>query len=486
MNELTKATNVKLTENGAVARKSTLSALYDMFAFGGAYRNRTEEDCVLLFKNAYEENAIYALKCLFYLGDVRGGQGERRFFRVCFNWLAKNYPMVAAKYLDQIPEYRRWDDILYTCVGTPVEELALTYFSNQLMLDRGSKTPSLCGKWAPSENASAADTKRMAGILRQHMGLTHKEYRKMLSSIRNKINIVERLMSENRWDEIEFDKVPSKAGLRYSNAFAVKDVTATRYKAFIESKETKVHADTLYPYDIVRSALNCNTSNRDAVNKYWDNQKDYLNGQPCKMLCVCDTSGSMTWGAAGNVMPIDVAIGLSLYCAERVGEPFRNHYISFASRPQLIKTEGIDFVDKVKRIYRTNLCDNTDLVKTFNLLKDISLKANPEDRLDTVVVISDMEIDSGTWSYGRGCWDRETAETEMERLRREWAAVGLKMPKLVYWNVNARNNTILDAGPNVSFISGCSPIIFEQIMAGKTGFDLMMDKLNSKRYEAIS
>ena len=27
-------------------------------------------------------------------------------------------------------------------------------------------------------------------------------------------------MSENRWDEIEFDKLPSKAGLIYKNAFA--------------------------------------------------------------------------------------------------------------------------------------------------------------------------------------------------------------------------------------------------------------------------
>ena len=30
--------------------------VYDMFTFGGAYRKRTDEDCILLFKNAYEEN----------------------------------------------------------------------------------------------------------------------------------------------------------------------------------------------------------------------------------------------------------------------------------------------------------------------------------------------------------------------------------------------------------------------------------------------
>ena len=66
--------NYVITENGGKAYKSTLSALYDLFAFGGAYRNRSEEDCILLFKNAFEENPQLALKCLFYLRDIRGGK----------------------------------------------------------------------------------------------------------------------------------------------------------------------------------------------------------------------------------------------------------------------------------------------------------------------------------------------------------------------------------------------------------------------------
>ena len=112
-----------------------------------------------------------------------------------------------------------------------------------------------------------------------------------------------------------------------------------------------------------------------------------------------------------------MAIGLGMYCAERVGGPFKDHYISFSSRPQLIKVDGVDFYDKVNRIYRTNLCDNTDLVRTFQLLKTATKMANPEDRLDTIVVISDMEIDSMT----TGRWSEEKTATEMERVRKEWA-----------------------------------------------------------------
>jgi hypothetical protein len=38
---------------------------------------------------------------------------------------------------------------------------------------------------------------------------------------------------------------------------------------------------------------------------------------------------------------------------------------------------------------------------------------------------------------------------------------------------------------NVSYVSGMSPSIFETIMSGKTGYDLMMEKLNTERYACI-
>ena len=78
--------------------------------------------------------------------------------------------------------------------------------------------------------------------------------------------------------------------------------------------------------------------------------------------------------------------------------------------------------------------------------------------------------------------------TLMESIREGWKAEGLDdyFPNLVYWNVNARNNTILDLGDNVSYVSGCSPVLFEQVVSGKKGIDLMFDKLLSERYEKIS
>jgi hypothetical protein len=299
-------------------------------------------------------------------------------------------------------------------------------------------------------------------------------------------------MSANKWDDIDFSKIPSKAGLKYKNAFATREETAGRYAEFAKSKNNKVNAGTLYPYEIVDKALDivCDYFRREddpsliverqMINKYWDNLPDYFDGKQSNMLCVVDTSGSMCEDQASA--PINVAISLGMYAAERCGGPFKDHYISFASRPQLIRVEGVDFVDKVKRIYQTNLCDNTDLAAVFDLLLTIADRPDTkeEDIPQNIVVISDMEIDC------QSDWDEATTMTEMEKIRKKWFNHGHKMPKLIYWNTDARSNTILEKGEGVSFVSGMSPSIFKHIITGKTGFDLFMETVgNNKRYEAI-
>ena len=491
LDNLKAATDFKLTENGAIAHSSTGSNLYDLFAFGGAYRNRTVEDCLTLFVKAFNENPTYAMKCLFYLRDVRGGQGERRFFREVVKYLAIHQPEVMKRNLQYIPEFGRWDD-LYMFVDTPLMMDAFVLIKEQLALDVQCKTPSLLAKWLKSENTSSDESRMLGNLTRMYLKMSHKQYRKTLSILRERINVLERLMSAGRWDEIEFDKIPSKAGLVYKNAFARRDVIKAKYEAFAKDTSTKVNAATLYPYEVVRKALDnfnwrqwtSTDTDRAMINKYWDNLTDYFNGATLNALAVVDTSGSMTCTYGGDVRPIDVAISLGLYCAQKAQGPFHNHYISFASRPQMIDTTAPDFCQAVYNIYRTNLVDNTNLEAAFGLLLNTAITHHtPQSELpETLIVISDMEIDEARYGWGRTL---ETPEATMETIKRSWATAGYKCPKLVYWNVNARNNTILDKSADVSYVSGCSPVIFEQIMKGKTGYDLMMDKLNDERYSCI-
>lgn len=494
LNGMKDATNFKYTENGGVTHATTRSDLLDMFAMGAAMRNRSEEDIILMFKKAYCENFEYALKCLFYIRDVRGGQGERRFFRTIIRWLAEKDPSAVIRNLQNISEFGRWDD-LYALIGTPVQNEALKIIKAQLALDVTCNTPSLLGKWLKSENASSAETERLGNITRQYLNMSHREYRKTLSYLRQKINIVERLMSENRWDEIEFDKIPSRAGLIYKNAFARRDIIRAKYEKFAKDENTTVNAGALYPYEVVEKAIDCmstyrhDTVDRAMVNKYWANLTDYFNGASLNALAMVDTSGSM------NGTPINVAISLGMYCAERAGGPFANHYISFSSRPQLIECEGVDFVDKVRRIYETNLCENTNIEAAFDMLLSTAQKNRvaQSDMPENIIVISDMEFDSATgssmyWNNNRNgsCINSKNAETVMETIEKRWNAAGYRMPKLIYWNVDARQSNIPMLGNGyVSYVSGFSPSIFQSIITGKTGLDLMFEKLDSPRYACI-
>ena len=486
VNALEKNLNYTRTENFGLAHRHTDSKVLELFGLGAAYRSRSDDDCILLFKNAYEEDPDLAMKCLFYIRSIRGGQGERRFFRVCFRWLCDHYPQSAIKNFDNVVRLGRWDDLIYSAEGTQVESEMLKFVGKQLIRDLNCSTPSLLCKWCPSITASSRETRRVARKIVNAFGVTEKQYRQALSLLRSRINIVEKLMSENKWDEISFDSIPSKAGLKYSHAFQTRDETRERYAEFINSKKTKVNAAALYPYEVVNKAIHVSGNDkiaRNVVDKYWDNLPDYFDGASSNMLCVVDTSGSMM-GA-----PINVAISLGMYCAEHLNGPFHNKYISFASRPQLIDIEGVDFVDKVKRIYYTNLCDNTNLEAVFDLLLDTIVEKNipKEDIPHTVCVISDMEIDSATMRWGGGAksWTKDSTATEMEKIRNKWAAAGIELPKLVYWNVNARHNLFLDSGDSVSFVSGASPVLFKSVLTQKSGYELMMEVLNGADYADI-
>lgn len=474
--------NVTYTENGAVSLKSTLDAVYDLFALGAAFRQRSEEDIILLFKKAYGEDPELAMKCLFYIRDVREGQGERRFFRVCMNWLAKSDDREAAKRnLQYVAEFGRYDD-LYCFIDTPLQNDALEIMRQQIALDMSCKTPSLLAKWLKSINTSSIESRRLANITREYFGMTHKQYRRTLSILRERINVLEKLMSAGEWDKIEFDKIPSRAGLIYRNAFARRDILRERYEKFIMDKNTKVNAKVLYPYECVESALKCRGRDRlerAAINKYWDNLRDYFNGAAFNGMALVDVSGSMTI-KYNFIAPIDIAVALGLYCAEKCSGPYKGHFITFESNPHFIEVEGEDFVEKVNNMHRAPWDGSTNIEKAFDLMLEVAIRNNlsQEDIPKNLIIISDMEFDAATQGHD--------FYPLCESIKNNWAAVGYKMPHLVFWNCNARHDLIpmRDDG-EVTFVSGASPVVFEMIMSGKTGKEMMKEKLESERYSCI-
>ena len=496
INGLQDVSNFTYTENGAVTHKTTKSDLLDMFAMGAAMRTRSDEDVILMFQKAYKENPVYALKCLFYIRDVRGGQGERRFFRTCMKWLVQYDRDAAMRNMKHIPEFGRWDD-LYVFVGTALEKDAFAFMKEQLALDVTCKTPSLLAKWLKSENTSSQKSRELANKTRAAFGMNHKQYRKTLSVLRERINIVERLMSENRWDEIEFDKIPSRAGMIYKNAFARHDIermkqdpTIQSYADFAKDTTKKVNADVLNPVDIANRIFGGQVrtaTDRAIIDKYWSCLKDYYNGRKENGIAICDVSGSM-YG-----QPLNAAVSMSAYIAERGKGPFKDHFITFSNNPALVRFEGVDTYDKFHRAANADWGGSTNVEAAMDLMLNVAIKNNvpASDMPTTLYIFSDMEFNgcmtcgpahAGRW--GGSTYVRDT-DTLFETIAKRWAAYGYELPRVIFWNLNARQENIPALGGRFSYVSGFSMTMVEEILSGEDGYSLMMKKLDSERYSCI-
>jgi hypothetical protein len=373
---------------------------------------------------------------------------------------------------------------------------------HQLELDmqdyREGKTGiSLCGKWLKSENASSKETKDLALKTRNALGITSKQYRQMLSKLRKRINVLERLMSANEWDKIDFSKIPSRAGIIYRNAFARRDMIAEKYKAFAKDTTQTVNAKVLYPYEIAERSWKAQSKKIDdpdrlMLQKYWDALPNYYNGREENGLAIVDVSGSMLG------RPMDAAISMGAYIAEKAHGPFANHFITFSSSPQLVEFEGVDIVDKFCRAKNANWSMNTNIEAVFNLLLSVATKqkTKPEDMPTRLYIFSDMEFDSCVAS-GRATRDRwgdelvqrlysqDEINTLFEQIAKKWATYGYKLPDVIFWNLDSRSNNIPCIGKGFSYVSGFSPVMVETILSGKDGIDLMLEKLNSERYNVI-
>ena len=468
------------TENGAVTLRSTKSDLLDFFSTAGAFRTRSEEDIEMAFSAAFAENKLLALKALFYLRDVRGGQGERRLFRVCIKWLAKNYPEILKKNFDNIPFFGRWDDAFYD--SSMVDMLSAQLCEAAAELSRVDPEPEFhmlaLAKWLPSENTSSRKTVALAKHIRKLLGVSAKSYRKMLSDARKKLGIVERAMSAQQWSDINFEKVPSRASLLYRKAFHRHD--EDRYKDYIskvEKGEAKFNAGVTYPYEIVREYLIKCSGKDSTLEAAWNSLPDYMvEGE--RMLVMADVSGSMN---NPNQLPLAVSLSLAMYAAERNKDSvFHNHFMTFSERPELVKIRGETLYQKVQLLQTARWGMNTNLQAAFDLILrtavDNQLSA---DKMPTkLVVVSDMEFD-----------DCGSSRTNFEAIKQKFANASYEMPTLVFWNVNARNSysPVEFDQQGVMLVSGCSPTIFKNLMASKTTtpYDLMLEVLEAPRYERV-
>ena len=477
--------NFTFTENGAIALKSTGNAVLDAFGSLGAMKDSSIEDILNIFYKAFYENKELALRLLFYIRDIRGGQGMRRVFRIIVRSLANNHPEYIIANLDNFLFFGRGDDVL-CLLDTPVEDEVYKWVTKVLIEDMNAvmagNYPSMLAKWLPSENTSSKETKYLAKKMIAGLKVTPKNYRKTLTKLRKKIGIVEQLMSANEWDKINFEKLPAKASIIYSDAFGKHiEEKYINYIKGLADGTTKANSASLFPVDIVHKVYNRNPKTKFDVLRdtylyeaMWKALPNYFENRIDTGLCVVDTSGSM------DGTPLEVAISLGMYCADKCKGPFKNHFITFSRHPKLQEIKGNNIIEKINNISEADWGMNTNLEAVFDLILKtaISHKLAQEDLPNKLYIISDMQFDEA-----RDAYDKNYTPF-MQTMKEKFIEAGYTMPAIIYWNVRASECGMFQQkfeDEDCCMVSGYSASLFKSIIEGTEYIeDTVVDEKGNK------
>lgn len=504
-----------LTENGAVGFKSSGHALLDLNFATSSLRQKTVDEIQKMFSEAYQENPLLAVKWMFLLRDARQGMGERRSFRICYAWLSHFHHDIAVKLIPLVAEYGRFDDLFHFGEDDSIWTDVFDYVDKQLSEDltnmKAEKPISLLAKWMPSVSTSSLKTVALAKRFCKKLQLSEKQYRKMLSSMRKYLNVLEQKMSAKQWSEIDYEAVPSKANVKYNAAFLRNDEDRRReFLSKLEKGEAKINSSTNFPCDIVHAysskisrswyGQKSTFSIDPALEAMWKALPDYVkNLSTGSTICVSDGSGSMETCVSNRMTALEVANSLAIYFAEKLTGPFKDKYITFSERPQYVDfSNAKSLAEKLSIAHQHNECSNTNVEAVFDLLLEtaVSHKLKQEEIPSNVLVISDMEFDSCAESNsGSIChYDYNTGKYTakqnalFEVLKKCWKAAGYKMPRLVFWNVASRSGAIPlqqnDAG--IALVSGYSAAVAKMVFSAKLDpYEVLVDALNEPRYAAV-
>lgn len=486
--------NVSTTANGALGYRTTGSALLDLNFSVSSLRDKSNDEIIIKFMKAFDENSNLALKWLFFARDIREGLGERRLFRIILMRLSNEYPELVSSLIPFISEYGRWDDVVELLSG-PCKHAVVNCIRLQWGYDysdmRLDKPISLMAKWLPSVNTSSRKTVAAGRMLAAELGYKESRYRKILSALRKHIDVLEIKMSKGDWDQIDYEKVPSRANLIYSKAFLRNDETRRRdFLTRLTSGEAKINAGTLYPHDIVHRYLGGNTcvygNMEQTLEGLWNALPNAMNGEYCRTMVVADGSGSMDVPVSkdGRVTAIDIANALAIYFAERMTGEFQNKYITFSRHPQLVDLTSCNTLyEKLKVASYHREVSDTNIEAVFELILKTAVDNNlaQYDMPRNILIISDMEFNS--------CGGEALNQRLFEAISEKYTTAGYRLPRLIFWNVNSSTGTIpiKENKLGVSLVSGFSPNVAKMIMSEKMDpYECLVETLMSERYLPIT
>lgn len=487
------------TLNGALAHATTFDACLDLFAVAGGMRYRNPAEAIRMFDRAYIENRELAMKLLFYIRDIREGMGERQLFRTLMRHVAVKWPESAEKNVHLMAEYGRWDDLL--CLHeTPVQKRMVRVIREQLERDLAAverreagdrEAPiSLLAKWLPSSNTSSYQTRKLGCWMARQLGMTEKEYRRVLKRLRSHTCVTERYLTERKPERIRYEAVPAGAMLKYRKAFPKADpVRFRKYLEDVSEGKKTMHADTLFPYELIRPFFSGergsfrfdprNAEDSGVLEALWNSQCGSVAQK--NAIAVVDVSGSMFCGRSKQALPILMAVALGLYCAERCQGAFHNHMITFSQSPQLVKICGRNLEEKLDYMLRAGWGFSTNLEAVFNLILHTAIRtrASQEELPSAIYIFSDMEFNVAF---------RDPDKTVYDSARKRFAAHGYELPAVIFQNVNSWQTQMPVRADTrgAAMVSGAGTASFKHKFDGNvTPRKHMLRVLLSQRYKEV-
>ena len=481
-----------------------------------SFRGKSEEELNKIafdFINSLGKSELrkYLLKFILYIRDPRNGLGERALGRellaVLFKYFDfKNKEDIFTWIVNRLYDYGRWDDYVslvqdfylteYGCQknkdGIPHIWQLTTSLKKTLEDDLKNieidANPTLLAKWMPSINTSSDTTRGWAQFFAINFGWSEKQYRQTLSKLRKYLKVTERQMSLQEWKKIDYEAVPSLANLRYKDAFLRHDEERRKeYLNKLSKGETKINSSVNFPHDIVHKYKKLGSrwgrlklDYDETLEQLWKNLKQ-IDGLK-DTLVVRDDSGSMT-STIGNsdITALEVATALGIYCAEHCSDSYKNKIISFSENPKYLDfSDKTTLHDKLEYLYTHSEVANTNIRKVFQLILKTAIdnKLKQEDLPKQILIISDMEFDEGTDYKGN----------PIEESQVKYEKYGYKVPKLVFWNVNGRTNTI-PVNQNelgIYLLSGFSPNILNMLENGDLDpMKALINELNKSCFEEV-
>ncbi|RGP77530.1 hypothetical protein FLONG3_4315 [Fusarium longipes] len=383
------------------------------------------------------------------------------------------------------------DDPVYRALHLSIARLFAEQLEKDIRALRGDdkkakRSISLCGKWAPSHDhfhdRHTFIVSTIAEIMypresidndklnptdnhETYLRFAREQYRKDTSALRKHLEIVEHAITENKYQDIKYDRVPSLAMNQYNKLFIEKDVDRfDKYLDKVAEGKANISGATLLPSTLIHKARSGKVVTGRLEQKIADIESKVLDGQWNTLvqrikdsgtmnssIAVCDVSGSMDSPTfSDKTTPMDSAIGLSLLVAEVAKPPFSGAFITFSSNPSVEKVDlSKTLVEKIGVMDSSSWGMSTNFVAVFeDLILPMAIKNNlkNDDMVKRVFVFSDMQFDEAcdmsgsswsrpSWSNapspeGDGGWDNSYG-----RIKAKYEAAGYDMPELVFWNL---------------------------------------------------